>query len=506
MVAARREIERKYEAGTPGLPDLTGTGPVATVADRGVVVLDAVYYDTADLRLSAAGLTLRRRTGGSDAGWHLKLPAGPGARDEIQAPLGDTVPVELAALVRCRVRDQAVQPLVRLRTERAVRHLLAADGTLLAEASVDTVRAERLTGGAAGEARTARWTEIEVELADGADPAVLDQVEHRLEAAGVRPAAAASKLERALAETFPPEARPRRAAPAPPVTAGDHVLAHLRAQRDTLLALDPAVRRDLPDAVHRMRVATRRLRSVLRSYAKILDRAVTRPVGVELKWLAGELGRGRDAEVLTERLTAALAGLPEDLVTGPVTERLRAWSAERASGARRELLAALDSTRYLRLLDALDAVVDRPPLRRAAAGRPARVLARVVRKEWTKLSAALGDALALPPGPGRDVALHEARKQAKRARYAAEAAAPGLAEAAGVAAAAKTLQTPLGDHQDGVMTRQALRELAAAAEQAGESTFTYGLLYGREERRAAEVETRLPTVWKDLAKRTALPG
>ncbi|GHB13273.1 CHAD domain-containing protein [Streptomyces thermoviolaceus subsp. thermoviolaceus] len=506
MVAARREIERKYEAGAPGLPDLTGAGPVASVADRGTSALDAVYYDTADLRLSAAGLTLRRRTGGSDAGWHLKLPAGPGARDEIQAPLGDTVPADLAALVRCRVRDRAVRPLVRLRTERAVRHLLAADGTLLAEASVDTVQAERLADDTADETRTARWTEIEVELTDGADPAVLDQVEHRLEAAGVRRSTAASKLERALAETLPPEARPGRAAPEPPVTAGDHVLAHLRAQRDTLLALDPAVRRDLPDAVHRMRVATRRLRSVLRSYATVLDRAATRPVGAELKWLAGELGRGRDAEVLTERLTAALDGLPEDLVTGPVGERLRTWSAERAGAARRELLAALDGTRYLALLDALDAVVDRPPLRPAAAGRPARVLARVVRKEWRKLATALGDALALPPGPGRDVALHEARKQAKRARYAAEAAAPALDEAAGVASAAKGLQTLLGDHQDGVMARQALRELAAAAERAGESTFAYGLLYGREEQRAAEVETRLPAAWKELRKRTELPG
>lgn len=216
MVAARREIERKYEAGAPGLPDLTGAGPVASVADRGTSALDAVYYDTADLRLSAAGLTLRRRTGGSDAGWHLKLPAGPGARDEIQAPLGDTVPADLAALVRCRVRDRAVRPLVRLRTERAVRHLLAADGTLLAEASVDTVQAERLADDTADETRTARWTEIEVELADGADPAVLDQVEHRLEAAGVRRSTAASKLERALAETLPPEARPGRAAPEPP--------------------------------------------------------------------------------------------------------------------------------------------------------------------------------------------------------------------------------------------------------------------------------------------------
>ncbi|MFD0393485.1 CYTH domain-containing protein [Streptomyces nogalater] len=63
MADTKREIERKYEADGGGLPDLTGVGPVAAVLDRGVVELDATYYDTADERLSTASLTLRRRTG-----------------------------------------------------------------------------------------------------------------------------------------------------------------------------------------------------------------------------------------------------------------------------------------------------------------------------------------------------------------------------------------------------------------------------------------------------------
>ncbi|MEU6418912.1 CYTH and CHAD domain-containing protein [Streptomyces spiralis] len=509
MAATKREIERKYEPKRPdepggsrgqdgpeagGLPDLTGVGPVAAVVDRGVAVLDAVYYDTPDERLSTAGLTLRRRTGGTDAGWHLKLPVAPGVRDEIQAPLSDAVPPDLAGLVRSRVRDSELRPLVRLRSERAVRHLVDGGGTLLAEVSVDAVHAERLTG----DGGTARWTEIEVELADGGEEPLLDKVDKRFRKAGLRPSAAPSKLARALAETAPPD-RPRTTAEPAPVTAGDHVLAHLRAQRDALVALDPAVRRDVEDSVHRMRVTTRRLRGALRSYGKVLDRTATDPLGAELKWLGGELGLDRDQEVLTERLTAALDALPAELVTGPVRTRLRSWSEERRGGSRRRLLDVLDGERHLRLLDALDALLADPPLRPPASGEPAEVLTRAVRRDFAKLTTRLEQALALPPGTDRDVALHQARKQAKRTRYAAEAAAPALGDAAtGVARAAKTLQSLLGDHQDSVMTREALRELAARAQRAGESSFTHGVLYGREERRAAELEAELPRVWADL--------
>src|SRR5512147_2716537 len=253
MADTKREIERKYESDDSGLPDLTGVGKVAAVLDKGPVELDATYYDTADERLATAKLTLRRRTGGSDAGWHLKFPIAPGVREEIRAPLSDTVPEEIAALVRSRVRNAELIPLVRLRSARDVRHLVDADGALLAEASVDAVTAERLTG----KRGAAQWTEIEVELADDGDPAFLDQVEKRLGRAGVRPSASSSKLARALELTAGTRWKPARPGHTEPVTAGDHVLAYLRLQRDALIDLDPGVRRDTPDSVHRMRVATR---------------------------------------------------------------------------------------------------------------------------------------------------------------------------------------------------------------------------------------------------------
>ncbi|MYU08929.1 CHAD domain-containing protein [Streptomyces sp. SID8366] len=499
MAETKREIERKYESDDGTLPDLTGVGAVAAVLDQGLVELDATYYDTADQRLAAASLTLRRRTGGSDAGWHLKLPVAPGVRDEIRAPLSDTLPEELAALVRSRTREARPVPLVRLRSARDVRHLVDADGALLAEASVDTVTAERLTG-AGG---TARWTEIEVELADGGDPAFLDQVEKHLARAGVRPSASSSKLARALELTGgarrPPVARPE------PVTAGDHVLAYLRAQRDALVALDPAVRLGTPDAVHRMRVATRRARSTLRTFRAVLDRAATEPVAAELKWLAGELGVDRDQEVLAERLTTALDALPPALDAGRIHERLTSWARTRVRAAPAHLAGVLDSARHLALLNTLDALLADPPLRKAAARKPEKVLGKAVQKDLSKLTALVERALALPPGTDRDLALHEARKKAKRARYAAEAAAPALgAPVRRLTSAMKTLTTLLGDHQDSVMARRTLRELAAVAHAAGESAFPYGVLYGREEARAAAAEAELPARWRRAADR--FPG
>ncbi|MBT2368348.1 CYTH and CHAD domain-containing protein [Streptomyces sp. ISL-10] len=492
MADTKREIERKYDADADTrLPDLTRVSEVADVRDRGVDELDAVYYDTGDLRLAAASVTLRRRTGGADAGWHLKLPVAPEIRDEISAPLSDDIPGELRALVRVYTRDAELAPVVRLRSVRNVRHLLDADGALLAEVSRDEVHAERPPDGG----RTARWDEIEVELADGGDPALLDAVDKRLRKAGLHKATAPSKLARALAETgTAPASRP--AAP-PPRTAGDHILGYLREQADALVSYDPGVRRDLPDAVHQMRVATRRLRSALRTYRKILDREVTRPVTDELTWLAGELGVARDQEVLAERLRSRVDALPDTLLLGPVAARLKAWAVAAGSDARGTALAALDSTRYLDLLSALDALLEEPPLLKAAGKAADAALPDAVLKEYDRLSRRVEHALALPAGGERDVALHDARKAAKRTRYAAEAAAQALGRPARqFAKRMKAVQKVLGDHQDSVVARHTLRDLAIRADAAGESAFTWGLLYGQESARAAEREAELPQVWE----------
>ncbi|MFJ2194985.1 CHAD domain-containing protein [Streptomyces violaceusniger] len=537
MVDTKQEIERKYEATAeeagpsgrpdlPGLPELTGAGPVATVVSRGVATLEATYYDTPGRRLLADGITLRHRTGGADEGWHLKLPVGPDTREELQAPLGVEVPAEMAALLRSRVRHDPLRPLAHLHTERDRKDLVDADGTVLAEVSVDRVTARRL---APEESEPVRWTEVEVELAEGRghDQRLLDAVEGRLRDGGLHRAETPSKLAKALAETEKAavavetggdgpgrSAKPGKPAKSArqveqaasavrrPLGADDVVLDYVRRQIGAMVRLDPAVRRDLPDAVHRMRVATRRLRSAFRSYRKVLDRTVTDPIGDELKWLAGELGVERDREVLTERLEGRLAELPDDLRLGPVRNRLDHWSQGRRDGARAAVLGALDSERHLTLLDTLDALAADPPLRPAAAKPAAPVVVGAVLRDYERLATRMATALETPAGPDRDVAVHQARKAAKRVRYAAETARPALGKPAKkFARRMQAVQDVLGDHQDSVVVREALRALATQAHGAGESDFTFGLLYGREEARAAARERELPGLWADVSRK-----
>ncbi|MFF8190734.1 CHAD domain-containing protein [Streptomyces bobili] len=512
MTQSTRETERKYEVPASGdvpfLPGLTGAGTGWSLVDGGAHELDAVYYDTADLRLLRAAATLRRRTGGSDAGWHLKLPLGDDTREEIRAPLTandhgnpDDLPGNLRDLALSRTRGARLEPVVRLRTDRTVRELVDADGGLLAELTLDRVRADSLRG----DRGHAAWTELEIEAAT-ADPAgtVLERVEKALGKEGITRSSAPSKVARALSDITPgtvPAARRRRAAGTAPGTAGEQVVAYLTEQADAVVTLDPAVRRGLPDAVHQMRVACRRLRSCLRSYRPLLDRELTEPVRAELKWLGGELGAERDQEVLLARLRGGVDALPGELVLGPVSARLQAWDAARSSEARDRTLAALSSPRYVALLEALDRLTTHPPLRPKAARKPAKVLPGTLLKEHDRLARRIERALRTPPGPERDAALHQARKGAKRVRYAAEAARPGLGGTAKrLGKRVKAVQKALGDHHDSVVSRETLRRQAVAAHRAGEPGFTWGLLYGREQAGAADRERELPRLWRSATR------
>ncbi|GGM22951.1 CHAD domain-containing protein [Streptomyces fumigatiscleroticus] len=499
MAQSTRETERKYATpaadDTSWLPDLTGVHPVASLADRGVQELDAVYYDTDDLRLTRTSASLRRRTGGTDAGWHLKLPLPGSSREEIRSPLTkeDVPPEELRELALSRTLGAPLRPVVRIRSTRSLRHLLDAEGDVLAELSMDAVHAESLLDGG----KQAMWTEMEVELADGGGPALMDRIEKVLRKHGVDRAQSPSKVTRALAETAPrPERTKDARAGAAPKSAGDHVLAYLRPLVGDLTDLDPAVRRDLPDAVHRMRTTARRLRGCLRSYRCVLDREVTDPVRRDLRWLAGELGAERDHEVLLERLTSGLRELPDELILGPVTARLQAWDAAQQAEGRRRTLDALNSPRYLNLLERLRTLTDAPPLRAKATGEPGKVLAKAVSKEYGRLARRMDRALGMSPGPQRDAAIHHARKAAKRLRYATEAARPALGKPARrLGRRVKAVQQVSGAQHDGVVARDVLRRLAVSAHAAGESAFTWGLLHGQERSAADARERQLPEAW-----------
>jgi CHAD domain-containing protein len=246
-----------------------------------------------------------------------------------------------------------------------------------------------------------------------------------------------------------------------------------------------------------MRVATRRLRSVLATYRALVDPTVVLHLRAELVWLAAVLGGSRDEEVLQLRLVDRLNHEPADLLLGPVRERLEHRFETDAATAWQTLVAALDTHRYFRLLDALDALVATPPFTAAATADARVVVPALITREWKKLRRAVHRAAHTVPGPVRDVALHEVRKRAKRLRYAAETAHPlSPKRARRVSRFAQKLQTILGDQHDSVIARDRLLQRGAVeAFLRGENTFSYGRLHAQEQQQAAKSEARFWKAW-----------
>ncbi len=190
------EIEQKFDVDTgferPSFGGLAGISEQAPVRHH----LSATYYDTPDGRLKASKITLRRRTGGTDEGWHLKLPAGAGARREVHAPLGpgdEPVPDELASRVAEVTGGEPLRPIAVLTTERTVVALHGHKGNVRAEVADDAVTAKRLPQ----DGEPLRWREVEVEV-PSADPPLQRATAEVLLAAGARPAGHGSKLGRLL--------------------------------------------------------------------------------------------------------------------------------------------------------------------------------------------------------------------------------------------------------------------------------------------------------------------
>ncbi|WP_454793606.1 CYTH and CHAD domain-containing protein [Mycolicibacterium lutetiense] len=480
------EIERKFAVTEDTVsPSFEGLSAVAEVARTEIQHLDAVYFDTPDRDLAAHRITLRRRTGGSDAGWHLKLPAGVDTRTEVRTPLGaatDTVPEDLRDIVLAIVRDRPLAPVARISTERSVEVLHGADGGALAEFCDD-----RVTASATGqEADQQSWREWELELltADVPDD-LMDRLSNRLADAGAAPAAHGSKLAKVLGTDQLP-------APTPPA---DPVHRAIAEQIDQMLVWDRAVRADAYDSVHQLRVTTRKIRSLLQESKDSFGLDDDGWVLDELRALAAVLGVARDAEVLGERYQRALDEMPAELVRGPVRQRLVEGANRRYTAGWRRSLLAMRSPRYFRLLDALERLVSAEKAESADAAAPSVTIdaayKRVRKAAKTAAAVAADDASA----EEKDEALHRIRKGAKRLRYTA--AATGADK---VSDRAKSIQTLLGDHQDSVVSKAHLSTQADAAHAAGEDTFTYGLLYQQEHDTAQQSRALLDDALKKLAK------
>ncbi|MFC7276801.1 CHAD domain-containing protein [Paractinoplanes rhizophilus] len=461
------ETERKYDVPENFvLPSLDG---IARTAAAKTHDLDATYFDTDELTLMRNRRTLRRRTGGDDAGWHLKTPGSGGSRTEHRLPLDgddqDTVPAELRGQVRALIRRERLRPIARLRTRRVETPLVDGEGRTLALIAQDSVRAE-------ADGAEQRWQEVEVELVGG-DPAVLEAVERRLVDAGATPAAGPSKVSRALGDRLRPETPKTEKTKNP-------VFAYAREQRDALAAYDPGARQADPESIHKMRVATRRLRSSLKTFKRSFPGFEA--VGPELKWLADLLGQVRDGQVQKGKLLAGVERSGPDFAEAAA--RIREHLDRQVRDGQAALAEALESERYLALLDQVDSLAaltgsgEKDPLGRAR---------KRLRKADRLLDTALTD--------GSDAELHEARKAYKKARYAVEVFAPAAGkDGKRLVNALTDLQDVLGAHQDSVVARELLREL-------GPDSFWFGVLWGRQEQVGRETYAQLPVVLEASRKK-----
>jgi CHAD domain-containing protein len=480
------------------LPDLDEIPDVVAVTKPRVFRLEAVYFDTEDFRLMRSGVTLRRRTGGEDAGWHLKVPTADDAgRTEVHAALGRASSQPPAALRTAALgwtRGASVVPVATIRTRRALRRLRDARRQLVAEVCVDTVQGIRSTG----DGSETNWTEWELELGPGAsDDAVQTLVDRLTESSG-QPHTGSSKLRRTLGDA----AQPGRQTPievGPDSAAAEVVHARIGEQVRVLLIHDSEVRRDVGDGVHKARVAMRRLRSALATFRPWLDRERTDRLRAELRWAGRILSEVRDAEVLQERLTEELALQSRDVVIGPVRRDIDRACRTTRRLERTRALEAMTSARYLRMLNRLDELVAgawgwnvEGPGRKRLRKRTEREWRRVCERYEAAKSAA-------DDAPPTAQALHAVRKAVKRLRYAGEAIEPVFGSpAAELAARAEEIQTVLGEHQDSVVARAVLRDLAREADGAGASAFTYGRLHGLEDMAAAEARAAFDAAWQQL--------
>ncbi|HKW72052.1 MAG TPA: CYTH and CHAD domain-containing protein [Candidatus Dormibacteraeota bacterium] len=495
-------LEREVKLGAgPAfhLPDLAGVIEGVAVAPPETVRMETVYYDTPDLRLARWGVSLRRRAG---EGWTLKLAAPPSTpgkpaavleRDELTFQGSATRPPEAALeVVRAYVRKAELVPVARLSTVRRRVRLVDATGTRVAEVVDDEVSVRD------GRRVAARFREIEVEVpgtngADAASDAILVPLVTRLRGAGAGAPDPTPKHIRALGPgaVEPPEVSPQPLPPAAP--AKDVIRNALADSIAALLRHDPLVRsgRD-PEAVHQARVATRKLRSNLRTFGPLLDPEWTEPLRSELGWLAMGLGAVRDREVLLERLRARAAALPASDQRSAAT-LLRLLEVE-IDDLRKKLLADLDSQRYIDLLERLVAAAHSPQTLPDAEQPATSVLPALATSPWRRLRSAVRQ---LPETP-TDPELHRIRILAKRARYAAEAVvAVAGAAAVDFGRAAARLQTILGEHQDSVTAQAWLR----SAKVTGKRAFVAGELIALERIAADDARAKWHRVWEALDRK-----
>ncbi len=457
------------------LPDLARAG-VARVERGADEVSQSTYFDTEDLRLARWGVTLQRRDGDQAAGWELTLPGD----DVVHAAASEQVPQELRDLTLAFARNAELAAVATVRTQRTPVALFDDEQQigLILDETVSLLD---------GDVIAARFREVEVRPGL---PAVL----RVLRAVGAVPDAS-SPVDVALGPlAHEPSDVPEPVDVGPEDPAGAAVTAHMRRHARALLLQDVRVRRDLPDSVHQMRVAARRLRSGLKVFEPLLDYDWAESLRAELGWIAGELGVSRDTEVLQARIDEhadEIGGEYAAMIRGVVDPALN----EQWRDAREHALGAMVGQRYRAFLEQLVDAAASPRLNEAARGTAQDVLPGLVDKAYRKLAKEVK--LLELDGPSEP--WHEARIRAKKARYAAEAVAPVLGEDVKKFGKALSQVTELlGEHQDAWVAQNTLKTLAARPEVDGMSGFSLGLLHQFEFEQEMFNRTDFEELWPSI--------
>jgi CHAD domain-containing protein len=451
---------------------------------------ETTYYDTDDLRLARWGASLRHRPG---EGWTVKLPAERTApflvRPEIEFEgNGSAPPPEAVDLVRGFVRDKELRPRVHMTTIRRRAEIHDAGGRLVGGV-VDDAVSVRDDGRAPSSFR-----ELEVEIADETTPTLLDALVERLRQAGAGTPEHTAKYLRALTHGAPLSPEVAVAELAPDATAGEVVRRAIARSVIRLVLHDPVVRLDVdPEGVHQARVATRRLRSDLRTFRSLVEPSFASALRDELGWLARPLGDVRDGDVLLARFRSELSRLPDGEGPGG-TALLVALGAER-DAAHARLLGVLGSSRYVDLLSTLVDAANVPVLRAEESGRASEIVPALVRRPWHRLAKRVQ---ALDDHPS-DAQLHEIRIRTKRVRYAADAVAPVVGkQARSLARAAAALQEVLGDLNDAVVAAAWLDGWSAQASDGAAARVAVALAEAERDA-AAKARASWAAVWERLA-------
>jgi inorganic triphosphatase YgiF len=482
MQAKRNEVELKLLAPPDfELPLLEGKAGVASASEEPSQQLNATYFDTPDLRLMQHGITLRYRTGeGNGPHWTLKLPANGdlARRSELEfAGEPNQPPAEARNLLFAFLTDKPLAPSAEIRTKRRRWALSDEGGEKLAELTDDSVNVVD------GEKVTASFREIEIE-AERIDRKGLNRIATRLRKAGAKPEQR-SKASRAL-EALQKLQQQNGHHVSPKDDAGEAVRPSLKEALRRLLSFDPYARLGDAEGVHQLRVAARRLRSVIRTFAPLVEAAKIEPVVEDLRWLGGVLG---------EEMR-----LRED--SGEDAAPFIAALAPRREKARAALNEALNSDRYIAFIHRVTDLTQDDALVTESTGKAGEVLPKLVWRIWKKLRNA-GRALT----PESDEAdFHRARILAKRARYSAETVAGYLSskqtkQLRDFAEGAESVQNILGEHQDAAFARNVIRDIAMEHPADAGISSRVGTLVERQKEIAAGWREEFFDEWKRLDRK-----